>query len=74
MGLTSSSMHDDTGTADSSNCAVSRGALECTHMRIGIMSKTYKRGRDASTGRFIPVAVAERRKATAIVETVKKKK
>ena len=31
-----------------------------------------KRGRDAKTGQFIPVAVAERRKATAIVETVKK--
>lgn len=31
-----------------------------------------KRGRDAKTGRFITVAVAERRKATAIVETVKK--
>ncbi len=30
-----------------------------------------KRGRDADTGQFIPVKVAERRKATAIVETFK---
>ncbi|MGN7614218.1 hypothetical protein ACQZV8_19290 [Magnetococcales bacterium HHB-1] len=36
-------------------------------------SKTYKRGRDAKNGQFIPVKVAQRRKATAIVETVKKK-
>lgn len=32
---------------------------------------TTKRGRDAITGRIIPVAVAVRRPATAIVETVK---
>ncbi|MEF2074954.1 hypothetical protein [Consotaella aegiceratis] len=38
------------------------------------MAKTYKRGRDAKNGQFIPVKVAERRKATAIVETVKRKK
>ncbi|CZG80806.1 Uncharacterised protein [Legionella pneumophila] len=38
------------------------------------MSNSYKRGRDAKTGQFIPVKVAERRKSTAIVETVKKKK
>jgi len=31
-----------------------------------------KRGRDARTGRFIAVKEAQRRKATAIVETVKK--
>jgi len=30
-----------------------------------------KIGRDARTGQFIPVKVAERRKATAIVETIK---
>ena len=36
-------------------------------------SKTYKRGRDAITGKFIPVKTAQRRKKTAIVETVKKK-
>jgi len=35
--------------------------------------KTYKRGRDAITGQFIKVKEAERRKRTAIVETVKKK-
>ena len=32
---------------------------------------TNKRGREADTGRFIPVEVAERRKKTAIVETFK---
>ncbi|MBB17991.1 MAG: hypothetical protein CMP20_00745 [Rickettsiales bacterium] len=40
-------------------------------------SLTYTRkipmkiGRDAKTGQFIPVKVAERRKATTIVETIK---
>ena len=29
----------------------------------------HKRGRDAGSGRFIPVKVAERRTRTAIVET-----
>lgn len=38
------------------------------------MSKTYERGRDAETGRFIPVEEAKRRKKTAIVETVRKKR
>ena len=33
-----------------------------------------KIGRDAATGRFIPVKEAERRKSTAIVETIKPKK
>ena len=33
-----------------------------------------KRGRDAKTGQFIPVDVAKRRKATAVVETVKPSK
>ena len=33
-----------------------------------------KIGRDAKTGLFIPVKVAERRKATAVVETIKKRK
>jgi hypothetical protein len=32
-----------------------------------------KRGRDAGTGEFIPVREAERRKKTAVVETVKPK-
>lgn len=35
------------------------------------MTKT-KIGRDAKTGKFIPVKVAVRRKATAIVETIKR--
>lgn len=34
----------------------------------------HKRGRDANTGQFIPVDVAERRKKTAIVETYKTNK
>lgn len=33
-----------------------------------------KRGRDARTGEFIPVKEAQRRKSTAIVETVKKRR
>ena len=37
-------------------------------------SSTYKVGRDAKNGKFIPVKVAERRKATAVVETMKKRK
>jgi hypothetical protein len=36
-------------------------------------SKTRKIGRDAGTGRFIPVKDARRRKKTAVVETIKKK-
>ena len=35
--------------------------------------KTYKVGRDAGTGKFIPVKEARRRKKTAVVETIKKK-
>lgn len=38
------------------------------------MSDKGKRGRDAGNGQFIPVKVAERRTATAIVETFKKDK
>jgi len=36
-------------------------------------NKSYKVGRDAGTGRFIPVKEAERRKKTAVVETIKRK-
>ncbi len=36
-------------------------------------SKTRKIGRDARNGRFIPVKIAETRKATAVVETIKSK-
>jgi len=36
--------------------------------------KSYKVGRDAGTGRFIPVKEAERRKKkSAVVETIKRK-
>ncbi|VEH13662.1 hypothetical protein [Legionella jordanis] len=38
------------------------------------MTYTFKIGRDAKNGRFLPVAVAERRKTTAVVETIKVKK
>lgn len=38
------------------------------------MATTFKRGRDAGTGRFLTVKEAKRRKKTAIVETVKKPK
>jgi hypothetical protein len=34
------------------------------------MAKTRKVGRDAGSGQFIPVREAERRKRTAVVETV----
>jgi len=37
-------------------------------------SKTRKIGRDARTGKFIPVKEAERRKSTAVVETIKKRR
>jgi hypothetical protein len=36
-------------------------------------SETFQVGRDAKTGRFIPVKEAQRRKKTAVVETFKKK-
>jgi len=36
------------------------------------MAKTMKIGRSAKTGRFIPVKVAIKRKATAVVETIKR--
>jgi hypothetical protein len=32
-----------------------------------------KVGRDAATGRFIPLAVARRRKRTAIVQTIRRR-
>jgi len=35
-------------------------------------SKTFLLGRDAKNGRFIPVAVARKRKATATVERIPK--
>jgi len=34
--------------------------------------KTTKIGRDAESGRFIPVKEAERRKKTSVVATIKK--
>jgi hypothetical protein len=35
---------------------------------------TFQVGRDAKTGRFIPVKEANRRRKTAVVETITKKK
>jgi len=35
---------------------------------------TFKVGRDAGTGKFITVKQAQRRKKTAVVETIRKKK
>ena len=37
-------------------------------------SKTQKIGRDAGTGKFIPVKQAERHPKTTVVETIKKGK
>ena len=37
------------------------------------MSKTYKVGRSAKTGQFIPVKKAQQQKNTSVVETIKKK-
>jgi len=34
--------------------------------------KTFKVGRDAGNGRFIPVKEAQRRTKTAVVETIRK--
>lgn len=34
--------------------------------------KTYKVGRDAGNGQFIPVKDAQKRKKTAVVETIKR--
>lgn len=36
-------------------------------------AKSRKIGRDAKTGRFIPVKEAQRRPKTTVVETIKKK-
>lgn len=47
----------------------------CLHIEVIDMAKqkkTYKVGRDAETGRFLPLDVAKRRKKTAVVETVKR--
>jgi hypothetical protein len=38
------------------------------------MAKGTKIGRDAGSGKFIPVKVAQNRPKTAVVETIKKSK
>lgn len=35
------------------------------------MARTSKRGRDAKTGKFIPIKVAKRRPSTTVIETIK---
>lgn len=35
------------------------------------MARTSKRGRDAKTGQFVPIKVAERRPSTTVIETIK---
>lgn len=35
--------------------------------------KTFKVGRSAKTGKFIPVKTAQKQKSTSTVETIKKK-
>lgn len=37
------------------------------------MAKSIKIGRDAKTGKFIPVKDAEKRPSTTVVETIKRK-
>ena len=34
----------------------------------------FQIGRDSATGRFIPLAVAKRRRKSAVVETIKQKR
>ncbi len=35
------------------------------------MAKTVKKGRDAKTGKFIPIKEAKRRPSTTVIETIK---
>jgi hypothetical protein len=44
------------------------------NMARKVRQSTFKVGRDAGSGRFIPVKQAQRRKKTAVVETIKKRK
>ena len=57
--------HDQTSDPTGRRMMPGRGKKET---KVG----TYKAGRDARTGKFIPVKEAQRRKATAVVETMKK--
>jgi hypothetical protein len=41
--------------------------------KMAAKEKPQKIGRDAKTGKFIPVKEAERRNSTSVVETLKKK-
>ena len=42
------------------------------HETKGAAKKAQRIGRDAGSGKFIPVKEAQRRKKTAVVETIKK--
>lgn len=48
--------------------------IDASCVRKEVMPMSRKIGRDARNGQFIPVKVAERRKATAVVETIKTEK
>lgn len=52
--------------------AADRVCLHFSETKMAKRKKSYKVGRDAGTGRFIPVSVAQRRKKTAVVETVQR--
>ena len=64
---------------------VKRAVEKVVHARRGVGATTsstgqthhvttFKVGRDAMTGRFISCKEAERRKATAVIETIKRSK
>ena len=57
---------------------VSQGEASLTSFRameiIMASKNTFKVGRNASTGKFVPVKTAQRYKTTHVVETMKKPK
>jgi hypothetical protein len=61
-------MSEKRGPRSRADSALSNLVLE------GGKSRSYKIGRDADTGRFMPVKEAQRRAKTAVVETIKNPK
>ena len=61
-------MSEKRGPRSRADSALSNLVLE------GGRSRSYKVGRDADSGRFIPVKEAQRRDKTAVVETIKNPK
>jgi hypothetical protein len=56
---------------------IGRAEFQFYPSNLTLMSKklvTFKVGRDARNGRFLPVDIADRRKSTATVETMKRKR